>query len=44
MSHKGAVFLKWVLRQVLVFLLSIIIVASTVYFGVNLPTANISSQ
>ena len=35
MSHKGAVFLKWVLRQVLVFLLSIIIVASTVYFGVN---------
>ena len=35
MSQKGAVFLKWVLRQVLVFLLSIIIVASTVYFGVN---------
>jgi UPF0755 protein len=35
MSQKGAVFLKWVLRQVLVFLLSIIIVASTVYYGAN---------
>ncbi|HZJ57252.1 MAG TPA: endolytic transglycosylase MltG [Clostridia bacterium] len=35
MSQKGTVFLKRILRQVLIFLLSILIVASTVYFGIN---------